>query len=105
MFCAAMILQLMTNELRDSLNVGCGTVNFNIGSLHCYERHWKMMFEATEYWGDPNRIAGHKYILPKDMLMNKLIKDGHVIDSLMNKDQADKAVTRFNKEILMGDFV
>ena len=105
MFCAAMILQLMTNELRESdLNVGCGTVSFNIGSLHCYERHWKMMFEATEYWGDPHKIAGHKYILPKDMLLGKLIKDEHFIASPMDKTQADKAVTRFNKEILMGDF-
>ena len=105
MFCAAMILQLMTNELRESdLNVGCGTVSFNIGSLHCYERHWKMMFEATEYWGDPNKIAGHKYILPKDMLLGKLIKDEYFIASPMDKTQADKAVNRFNKDILMGDF-
>ena len=104
MFCAAMILQLMTNELRDNLNVGCGTVSFNIGSLHCYERHWKMMFEATEYWGDPNKIAGHKYILPKDMLLGKLIKDEYFIVSPMDKTRADKEVNRFNKEILMGDF-
>ena len=105
MFCAAMILQLMTNELRESdLNVGCGTVSFNIGSLHCYERHWKMMFEATEYWGDPNKIAGHKYILPKDMLLNKLIKDEYFIASPMDKTRADKAVNRFNNEILKGDF-
>tara|TARA_R100000306_G_C4244044_1_gene77146 strand:+ start:100 stop:414 length:315 start_codon:yes stop_codon:yes gene_type:complete len=103
MFCAAMILQLMTNELRDSLNVGCGTVNFNIGSLHCYERHWKMMFEATEYWGDPHKIAGHKYILPKDILLDNLIDD-HFIDPYMNKAQANEAVTNFNKQILMGDF-
>jgi len=54
MFCASMFLQLMRNYLEERLRgleyvyPSLGTLTFNLGSLHVYERHWGLLFSKTE---------------------------------------------------------
>jgi len=54
MFCASMFLQLMRNYLEARLRgleyvyPRLGTLTFNLGSLHVYERHWGLLFSKTE---------------------------------------------------------
>lgn len=54
MFCASMFLQLMRNYLEERLRgleyvyPRLGTLTFNLGSLHVYERHWGLLFSKTE---------------------------------------------------------
>ena len=61
MFCASMFQQMMLNYLKERLNgleykyPELGTLTFNLGSLHIYERHWGLLFtyfEMSDYDGE-----------------------------------------------------
>ena len=56
MFCASMFQQLMLNHIREQMNnLQLGTLTFNLGSLHIYERHWGLLFsylEMSDYNGE-----------------------------------------------------
>lgn len=55
-FCASMFQQLMLNHIQEYLRFPTlGTLTFNLGSLHVYERHWGLLFsdhEMSDYDGE-----------------------------------------------------
>ena len=104
MFCAALILQLMNNEFKESdhLDVDAGSVSFNIGSLHVYEKHWPMIFKAKKFWGNPNKVRGQSYHLTKNLTQTKIRSDEMGIYGHMFKGQCDAKINQFNRTHIKG---
>jgi thymidylate synthase len=104
MFCAALILQLMTNEFResDNLHIDEGSVSFNIGSLHVYEKHWPMIFKAKKFWGTPHKVRGQSYHLTRKLTQSQLRLDDMAIYGYMSKEQCDAKINQFNKTHIKG---
>ena len=98
MFCAALILQLMNNELKDGdYLIELGSVSFNIGSLHVYEKHWPMIFEAKQ-----NNTRGNSYELSNTLVQTEIRSDDFAIYGYMSKEQCYTKISQFNKTHIKG---
>ena len=101
MFCAGMILQLMLNEL-DEMVLRLGDITFNLGSLHIYERHFKMIFKASKFWNDPSKVAGETFILDKDITQQSLRLHWCSINSSHSLESIGKKVSEFESKCIKG---
>ena len=101
MFCAGMILQLMLNEL-DEMDLRLGDITFNLGSLHIYERHFKMIFKASKFWNDPSKVAGETFILNNDLTQQDLRLNFWGINSSHSLENISKKVSQFERECIKG---
>ena len=101
MFCAGMILQLMLNEL-DEMDLRLGDITFNLGSLHIYERHFKMIFKASKFWNDPSKVAGETFILDKNITQQSLRLNWCGINSSHSLETIGKKVSEFESKCIKG---
>ena len=101
MFCAGMILQLMLNEL-DEMDLRLGDITFNLGSLHIYERHFKMIFKASKFWNDPSKVAGETFILDKNITQQSLRLNWCGINSSHSLETMGKKVSEFESKCIKG---
>ena len=101
MFCAGMILQLMLNDL-DEMDLRLGDITFNLGSLHIYERHFKMIFKASKFWNDPSKVAGETFILDKDITQQSLRLHWCSINSSHSLESIGKKVSEFESKCIKG---
>ena len=101
MFCASMILQLMLNEL-DEMDLRLGDITFNLGSLHVYERHFKMIMQASKFWNDPSKVAGETFILNNDLTQQDLRLNFWGINSSHSLENISKKVSQFERECIKG---
>ena len=101
MFCAGMILQLMLNEL-DEMDLRLGDITFNLGSLHIYERHFKMIFKASKFWNDPSKVAGETFILDSNITQQSLRLHWCSINSSHSLETIGKKVSEFESKCIKG---
>ena len=101
MFCAGMILQLMLNEL-DEMDLRLGDITFNLGSLHVYERHFKMIIKASKFWNDPSKVAGETFILDKNITQQSLRLNWCGINSSHSLETIGKKVSEFENKCIKG---
>ena len=101
MFCAGMILQLMLNDL-DEMDLRLGDITFNLGSLHIYERHFKMIFKASKFWNDPSKVAGETFILDKNITQQSLRLNWCGINSSHSLETIGKKVSEFESKCIKG---
>ena len=101
MFCAGMILQLMLNEL-DEMDLRLGDITFNLGSLHIYERHFKMIFKASKFWNDPSKVAGETFILDSNITQQSLRLHWCSINSSHSLETIGKKVSEFESKCKKG---
>ena len=101
MFCAGMILQLMLNEL-DEMDLRLGDITFNLGSLHVYERHFKMIIKASKFWNDPSKVAGETFILDKNITQQSLRLNWCGINSSHSLETIGKKVSEFESKCIKG---
>ena len=101
MFCASMILQLMLNEL-DEMDLRLGDITFNLGSLHVYERHFKMIMKVSKFWNDPSKVAGETFILDKNITQQSLRLNWCGINSSHSLETIGKKVSEFESKCIKG---
>ena len=101
MFCASMILQLMLNEF-DEMDLRLGDITFNLGSLHVYERHFKMIIKASKFWNDPSKVAGETFILDKNITQQSLRLNWCGINSSHSLETIGKKVSEFENKCIKG---
>ncbi len=101
MFCAGMILQLMLNDL-DEMDLRLGNITFNLGSLHIYERHFKMIIKASKFWNDPSKVAGETFILGKNITQQSLRLNWYGINSSHSLETIGKKVSEFESKCIKG---
>ena len=101
MFCAGMILQLMLNDL-DEMDLRLGDITFNLGSLHIYERHFKMIFKASKFWNDPSKVAGETFILDSNITQQSLRLHWCSINSSHSLETIGKKVSEFESKCIKG---
>ena len=97
MFCAALILQLMNNEMKHDYLIELGSVTFNIGSLHVYEKHWPMIFKAK-----PSYVRGNSYELSDELVQTQIRSDEFAIYGYNTKEQCYAKINKFNKTHIKG---
>lgn len=88
MFCASMFQQLMLNQIQEHLKfLTLGTLTFNLGSLHIYERHWGLLFsdlEMLDYDGERWELRRH-CIYNKDLVKTYGYKPTDTISEMERK--------------------
>ena len=87
-FAAALILQMMRNQL----GVRLGTVTFNVGSLHIYERHYHLL-NSVPHHGKSMHLEVHPEYLPPDYLWG--------IDSSFSVEEINEWVDDFYDKVLL----
>lgn len=103
MFCAAMLQQLMLNELNllgsAGFNLALGDLTFNLGSLHIYSRHWNLLYADLSEW---KSYRGKRYIIKGEITPFSGMRQEYGLKPCDSVEDIKEKAKRFKRNLTVG---